>query len=306
MSQGMRTRGGAAGAESGAVPPVARAWASSSRRFLVSSTMVSWSLGGAGLAGATGAVPAGRGSASPRTSMECLPTLTTSPGFNVARVTRWELTKVPFRLFMSSTTSLPASLKMRAWWLETARLSTCRALSGARPIPMGCAPTSTSLRTAASYFRINFAISRLLPLFSAQPAPRARQPPVGSCQHLHHDYRDVILSPVFIGQRDQAIGGLLGAQRSVQDAANVRVRDHAIEAVGTEHQSVARQDGVLFGVHLHVGINAQGADEDALHLAGIGLLLGQDAATHLLGDQGMVLRDLFQLALAHAIEAAVA
>src|SRR5882672_10149967 len=120
---------------------------------------------------------------------------------------------------------------MRAWWLETARLSTGMSLSGERPIVMGRLPSGTSLTVLPSNMRLSLGIS-----VSSRGAVRARvfaptraqpgKPTFGFVLQTNNNYGDVICAAIFIGDGNEALGSFLRIGFRLQGAGNFRIGDH--------------------------------------------------------------------------------
>src|SRR5437899_265120 len=101
---------------------------------------------------------------------------------------------------------------MRAWKLETARLSIGISLSGARPMVTARLPSETSLSTASSNLSSSLPMSltssrRRCVRWTSGPAAQPRQQTLGAKAQVKHYDGDVILPAVLIGQLDQPIGG---------------------------------------------------------------------------------------------------
>ena len=86
------------------------------------------------------------------------------------------------------------------------------------------------------------------------------------------------------------------------------VRDHVADAVGTQDQNVAylQRQALGAGGRLDVGGGAERLQDAVVHRALVGFALGEGAFADQLGDQGLVLAELGEAAVAQQIGAAVA
>src|SRR6266852_2415221 len=270
--------------------PIAAACWSILRRSLVSSTIVSSMRGAAALrpvSQASGASPL------VSTLILCLPMWILSPSCRVARSTRRSFTKVPFRLSRSSTTMRPASKKTFAWWLDTARLSTGKSLSGERPMVTGLLPTGTSFTILLSNMRLRFGISissnaTIRARIFARPAAQPRIPSLGILVEPRNHDGDVIRAAAFIGERDEFFRRARGVGLRLERSRDFRLRDHARQSIGAKQQNIPGEKRVFLSIHFDFFLCAKRAQQDALHIALFCLGGGQNAAPHLFGNERMI------------------
>ena len=111
------------------------------------------------------------------------------------------------------------------------------------------------------------------------------------------------------GQRrlDQGIAGFLRRQAG-GDVGDHVVGDHVADPVGAEDQDVTGVQRQALGAdhRIDVGRGAERLQDDIVHRAVVGLFLRERAFADQLGDQGLVLAELDQVAIAQQIGAAVA
>ena len=120
------------------------------------------------------------------------------------------------------------------------------------------------------------------------------------------DDRDVVLAAALVGGLDQGVGCVVERGRGTQDRGHLVVRDHRRQAVRAQQEQVALAGAQRVGVDLDVRLGTEGARDDrALRM--VLRRLGSDLAAPLeLRDQRVVAGDLLELAVAHAVGAAVA
>ena len=120
------------------------------------------------------------------------------------------------------------------------------------------------------------------------------------------DRRDVVAPAAAVGRVDQLADRASEAARADEDVAHLGLGDHRRQAVAAEQEDVAGLGREGHGVHLHLGLGAEGAGDDRALRVLLGLLLGEAALAAQLLDQGVVLGEALQLAVAQHVGAAVA
>ena len=118
----------------------------------------------------------------------------------------------------------------------------------------------------------------------------------------------VILScpPACVGQFNEPLAGNGRILPGKDHGENLFIADHIGQAVGTEDQNVASQQVQFVEVHLHLGFGPDGAGQNVLDFRFLGLFPADEFPLYLFGHDGVVIRELFDVAGANQVQTAVA
>src|SRR5580692_5288915 len=182
-------------------------------------------------------------------------------------------------------------------------------LSGERPMLTSWCPTATSFNIAVSNF--NTSLDMGTPSLSSwilgclKPSADLAYCAVLFRRVSQHNRSNVVAATRMIRLLDQRIGGLLRPSRFLQNSRDLWLGKLAKQSVGTKQVGVALAQKFFGNFHVHVLLHTQRACQHVLHAAAPSLLRSDDSAAHLLGDEGMIFRELVQLLVAKQISPAI-
>src|SRR5712692_9152002 len=175
------------------------------------------------------------------------------------------LTKVPLVLPRSSIKKAPSSMKIRAWWPDTAGLSITRSLSGLRPMVNRGLTSGISLRTCSLNFRKIFGMTLSSLALAHQPIPDTLHGRLaGALLDGDENHGGVVQAASRVGQRDQAFCRRLWILLLPDDFEDLGRLHAARQAVRAQEQLIPLHQWDLIEFDFNGVVDTQGAGDDVL------------------------------------------